>query len=82
MSLCFWFTVYTTPAIMIFPELNEILINLHWINEVVWVLEIIRKVHFNVPEGEEAMEAAMLYIKSSMILDIVATLPQIASLMN
>ena len=81
-SLCFWFTLYTTPAIMIFPELNVTLITLLWVNEVAWVLEIIRKAQFNVAEGEDPMEAALRYMKSTMILDVVATLPQMASLMN
>ena len=82
LSLCFWFTLYTTPAIMIFPELNETLMNLLWVNEVSWVVEIIRKAQFNVAEGEEAMEAAVRYMRSTMILDVAATLPQIASLMK
>ena len=82
MSLCFWFTLYTTPAIMIFPELNETLIKLLWVNEVMWLLEIIRKVMFNAAEGEDCMEAALRYMRSTMILDVVATLPQMASLMN
>ena len=67
---------------MIFPELNETLINLLWVNEVAWVLEIVRKAQFNVAEGEEAMEAALRYMRSTMILDVAATLPQMASLMN
>ena len=67
---------------MIFPELNVTLITLLWVNEVAWVLEIIRKAQFNVTEGEDPMEAALRYMKSTMILDVVATLPQMASLMN
>ena len=47
-SLCLWFNLYSTPAVVIFPELNDELINLLWFNEVIWLLEIIRKIQFNV----------------------------------
>ena len=53
-----------------------------WVNEVVWALEIVRKVQFNATEGQDPMEAAAIYVKSTMILDLVATLPQVASMMN
>ena len=46
-SICLWFTMYTTPAIMLFPDLNESLFKLLWINEVAWIIEIIRRLIFN-----------------------------------
>ena len=82
LSLCFWFTLYTTPAIMIFPELNDTLFTLLWVNEAAWAVEILRKAQFNAAEGEEPMEAALRYMKSTLIFDLTATLPQMASLMN
>ena len=76
LSLFLWFNLYITPAIMLFPELNEKLSVVLWANEVAWVLEIVRKMFFNAEEEEEdASIAALKYIKSTLILDVLATLP-------
>ena len=39
--------MYTTPVIMLFPELNEDLKGVVIMNEFAWVLDIIRRLLFN-----------------------------------
>ena len=43
-----------TPEIMLWPALNDDKITLLWINEVVWVVEIFRKLFMNANEGVDA----------------------------
>ena len=40
-----WFNLLTTPFIILYPELEDIqnLYYMLWFNELVWVLDIIRK---------------------------------------
>ena len=64
---------------MIWNDLNVTMKNLLWINEIVWILEICRKIFFNAKKGEDPYDVAVQYIKSTMLLDIMATLPQAAS---
>ena len=47
LSLWLWFNIYTTPAIMLYPELNQSLYNWLFVNEVAWLIEIIRMLVFN-----------------------------------
>ena len=47
LSLWLWFTIYTTPAIMLYPDLNQSLYNWLFINEVAWLIEILRMLVFN-----------------------------------
>lgn len=51
-------------------------------NEIVWILEICRKVFFDAEKGQDSFEKAIVYVKSTMIFDISATLPQVASGLN
>ena len=82
LSIFLWLNCFLTPEIMLWPNLNEDKKTLLWINEVVWVVEIFRKLFMNANEGIDAYQAAIDYIKSTFILDIVATLPQVASFLN
>lgn len=70
-----WFNLATTPAIMTFPEMNEQLMNYLWFNEFCWFLDIIRKLLFQSVPGEDAYNSAVKYIKSTLILDVLAFLP-------
>ena len=80
---CFqYFNVATTPAIMIFPELNEELMNLLWINEIFWFLDIVRKLLFQYKPGEDTYNIAVKYIKTRLWLDLIALLPQILYFMD
>ena len=47
LSLCLWFTIYTTPAIMLYPELNQSLYKLLFVNELAWIIEMIRRLVFH-----------------------------------
>ena len=47
LSLCLWFTIYTTPAIMLYPDLNQSLYNWLFVNELAWIIEMIRMLVFN-----------------------------------
>lgn len=85
-SFFLWFNVFTTPAIMVFPILNEKIGNWLWLNELIWFLEIVRKLIFqNVQdddEGEDVYNLAVAYIKSTLILDVIAIAPQIFYFMD
>ena len=77
--MCLWFNLYSTPAIMLEPELNERLRTICIFNELVWALDIIRMLMFNAPDGEDSFAFAIDYIKGQFIFDILATLPQLLS---
>ena len=52
-----------------------------WFNELVWMLDIVRK-FFDKPKRSRAndvYEVAVAYIKSTLILDALSSLPQVAS---
>ena len=51
LSLWFWFNTYTVPAVLLFPDLNQHLYMLLWVNELAWVCEIVRRLMFNAREG-------------------------------
>ena len=75
MSLFYWFTLLTTPAIMVFPHLNEKMIALLWINEALWGLDSMRKLLFQNVQGEDAYTSAVKYLKSTAIIDMLALVP-------
>lgn len=76
MSGFLWLTLVTTPAIMIFPEMNLELTKYLFINEFFWFLDIVRKLLFSSPvPGEDTYTSAVKYIKSTLILDLLALLP-------
>ena len=86
MSIFLWFTLLSTPFLMMYPELNDIqnLYYMLWMNELVWVLDIVRKFG-DKPKKSKArdiFENAIAYMKSYLIIDLVATFPQIASGLN
>ena len=81
-SICLWFTLITSPLVLIWPDLsleekNKGLWFLLWINEVFWTLEMIlkffdkRKSHC----ADDSYEIAFAYLRSSFIFDFMATLP-------
>ena len=82
LSIWLWFNSYVTPMIMIFPELNDKLLYGLWVNEVTWILEICRQTFLNKGEGKDNYASIVAYLKRGFILDIIATLPQVASNLN
>ena len=55
-----------------------------WVNEFVWMLDIARK-FFDKPKSslaQDSYEVATNYIKSTLILDLIAILPQLISGLN
>jgi len=45
----------------------------------IWILEICRKIFFDAEKGQDSFEKAIIYMKSTMLFDLCATLPQTAS---
>ena len=86
LSVSLWFNMYSTPALILFADdLSQSLYGYFWLNELVWVLEMIRKLLFNTEASDgskDSMTAAIEYIKGTFLLDLIATLPQVASAMN
>lgn len=82
MSGALWFNLATTPAIMVFPELNAYFFNFLWLSELLWLLDIARKILLQHKPGMDSFEAAVYYMKTTLILDVMATLPQVSSGMN
>ena len=85
-SIWLWFNMISSPFIIMWPELNseenhKTLYYYLWFNELVWLLDIVRK-PFDKPKKSRAVdvyENAMAYFKSTLILDVISTLPQVAS---
>ena len=85
-SFWLWFNLTTSPLIMVWPELSSKQEHLYlyyslWFNEFVWILDIVRK-FFDKPKksrADDIYENAILYIKSTLILDVISSLPQLAS---
>ena len=76
----------TSPLLILWPELNdeETMNNLLWLNELVFALDILRK-FIDKPKKSRAVdsyEIAVAYIKSTLFIDVIATLPQVASGLN
>ena len=44
-----------------------------------WALDMVRKCLFNAKDGEDPYDAVVNYIRTTLILDLVATAPQLAS---
>ena len=72
----------TTPLILLWPNLSlyeenkNLLLGL-WMNEIVWLLEMIRK-FFDKQENSRAhdsWEVALEYIRTTFLPDLVATFP-------
>ena len=82
MSLMLWFTLLSTPAIMLFSEINQQLQAFLWINEVFWTIDIVRKLFFRYVPNEDRYTTTTNYLKSTFMLDLIANLPQILSMMN
>ena len=60
---------------MVFPELGLQLMKICYVNEIFWVLDIFRKLLFANEPGQDAYTSAVRYIKSTLIIDVLATLP-------
>ena len=82
MSACLWFNLVSTPAVMVFPGLSTDLYFILWFNELCWLLDIARKLLLQQKEGMDAFTASIEYMRSTLILDVIAFLPQAASAMN
>ena len=79
MTLSFYFTMYVTPALMLFPQKSEELFGSIVMVEFIWVLEMVRRLMFNAEAGQDPAEAAILYIRLEFFYDLFSTLPQIVS---
>ena len=64
---------------MLYPEINDSLRSYIIVNETAWVLDIFRRFFFNSKEGQDVFIVAVDYIKGQFILDIISTIPQLAS---
>lgn len=78
-SFFLWFNLVTSPFVSLYPELeeNEKFYYALWLNEFIWILDIIRKI-FHKPKksrARDSYENALIYIKTTLILDVVAGLP-------
>ena len=76
--MCFWLwlTFASTPVEMIFPGQNVITGGgLLSVGELFWFLDVIRKLLLNSLKGEDTYTSAVRYIKSTLILDILALIP-------
>ena len=88
-SFWLWFNMITTPFLILWPELsseteNKTMYYVLWLNELIWLLDILRKT-FDKPKKSRASdlyENAMAYFKSTLILDVIALLPQVVSGLN
>lgn len=79
-SVVLWTNLITTPLVMMWPEMQvEIFYTLFWFVEIVYLLNIARKLLFNQSSSitlkQDAFEAAVEYIKSTLIFDVSSTLP-------
>ena len=89
LSISLWFNLVSTPLILIWPDITDqgdskTLYYLLWLNELIFLLDIIRK-FFDPPKGSrvtDVYEVAVNYMKTILILDAAATLPQAASGLN
>lgn len=82
LSVSLWVNLITTPLLMLWPHYNEDWLTLLWLNEAIWLLEIARRLLFSAKDDEDSYEVALNYIRSSLLLDVIATLPQIASFLD
>lgn len=68
--------------VLLWPDTNEDWKFLFWFNEAVWFLDIIRRLALSANEDEDGYEVALAYIRSTFMLDVLATAPQIMSFMD
>ena len=85
-SIWLWFTLITSPFICLYDDFGDspTMFYMLWFNELVWILDMLRK-FFDKPKKSRARdvyEVAVEYIKSTLILDVIASLPQLVSGMN
>lgn len=87
MSVSLWFNLVSSPLIILWPEITDqqvegkTLYYALWCNELCFLLDMIRK-FFDPPKRGRQLdvyEVAIAYMKSTLILDVLATLPQVAS---
>ena len=84
MSFVLWFNLTSTTFLILWPELgedNKTLYYVLWLNEFMWLLDILRKL-FDKPKKHAHMDFydhVISYFKSYFILDLISTLPQSAS---
>ena len=89
LSVFLWFNLISAPLIILWPEITDqteskTLYYTLWLNETCFLLDMIRK-FFDPPKGSrtnDSYEIAVNYIKSTLILDLLASLPQVASDLN
>lgn len=89
MSFWLWFNLVTSGFILLWPELSSKEEHLYlyytlWLNELFWLLDMVRK-FFDKPKKsrtEDIYENAILYIKTTLILDVASSLPQLSSAIN
>ena len=84
---CFiWFNLVSSPFLILWPELNKdkYLNKILWVNELIWTLDIFRKFLVKPEKSRETdtYEIAVAYIKSTLIIDLIATLPQVTSFLK
>ena len=84
-----WFNLITSPFIILWPSLSDEGINknlwyLFWLNELFWAFDIIRKFFDPTKSNQhlDAYEVTVNYIKSTLIFDLVALLPQLVTGLN
>ena len=85
MSIWLWINCITTPAMILWPEFieNKTVFYLLWFNEFIWLLDMIRKFAYQPgKQNQDTYEMAINYMRSTLILDVVALLPQVASGLN
>jgi hypothetical protein len=80
-SLALWFNLVTSPFVILYPEIaeekNKNFYYSLWLNELMWLLDIVRK-FFDKPKksrAKDSYENAIHYIKTTLILDVAALLP-------
>ena len=84
MSFCLWISLVSTSLLILWPELaldNEPLEQALWLVEIFWVSDMVR--NFFMPKKLKAkmdlFDIAIAYLKSNFFLDLLVTLPQVAS---
>lgn len=85
MSVWLWFNLITAPFLILWPDIIDIktLFYLLWLNEFIWIIDIIRKFFVkpakSTHQKSDIYENAIAYIKSTLILDLISTFPQVVS---
>ena len=89
MSFWLWFNMVTTPFVLLWPDLSLETEDYNmwlvlWINELCWFLDMIRKFFDKPPRSlaNDTYEVAVAYIKSDLIKDVLALLPQLLTALD